>query len=228
MLGLIALSGHCEYTGRLREICSGAGYVVAADGGMRHLDRLGIRPDLLAGDMDSIPEELLRSTQDDRSIEIRRFGTRKDRTDSGIAAEAALSFGCDRLAFIGATGSRPDHVLANQMMAASIAGRGIPCLLTDGVTFMHTLTAGNSPLTLPLAGLREGQDVISIVPVNGDLAGLTIRNLEYPLLDRAVAFGSTEAVSNTVPSAGHPQNAEAELSLASGIAFVILTTADPA
>jgi thiamine pyrophosphokinase len=226
MFGMISLGGHCTYSDRLRSICAEAKYVIAADGGMKHLSALGIRPDSLVGDMDSIGESLLKDVQSDASIEVVRYDTRKNSTDSEIAAQTAMARGCSRLLFIGAAGSRPDHVLANQMMAAAIGEQGIPCILTDGTTTMFTVTAGNSPFRYPLEGLRADSDVLSIIPVMGDAVNLTIRNLEYPLDEPLVAFGSTRAVSNT-PSEFQVSDAEfAEISLDSGVVFFIHTPKD--
>lgn len=226
MLGLIALGGECTYTGRMRQLCSTTRYIVAADGGMKHLDVLGIKPDTLVGDMDSISGDLLLAAQDDPSIEVVEFSTRKNMTDSEIAVQTALSHGCDRLLFIGASGNRPDHVLANQMMAASIADRGIPCILTDGITFIYTITAGNSPFSYPLEDLQADSDVISIIPVKGDISNLSIHNLEYPLDKQLVNFGSTRAVSNAIHKNSSCGEEYASVSLDSGVVFFIHTPKD--
>lgn len=226
MFGLISLGGECSYTGRMRELCSKASYFVAADGGIKHLDALGIKPDTLVGDMDSISGDLLLAAQEDPSIEVVEFSTRKNMTDSEIAVQTAISRGCDRLLFIGVSGNRPDHVLANQMMAASIADHGIPCILTDGTTFIYTITAGNSPFSYPLEALQADMDVISIVPVKGDISNLSIHNLEYPLDEQLVNFGSTRAVSNTIRENSGFGKEYASVSLDSGVVFFIHTPKD--
>ena len=226
MLGLISLGGDCRCSSLLAARCAGAQLVIAADSGMKHLDALGIRPDLLVGDMDSIPTELLDAVQADATVEIARYSPRKSRTDSEIAVDAALARGCDRLVFLGAGGNRPDHVLANQMMAASLALRGIPCILSDGTTFMHTITTGNSPFHYPLSGLTTTRDVLSVVPVFGDITHLRISGLEYPLDNQPIRFGSTMAVSNTVPETASDDTSEAVVSVDSGVVFFIHTVND--
>ncbi|MHB1452449.1 MAG: thiamine diphosphokinase [Saccharofermentanales bacterium] len=226
MFGLVALGGQCIYTRRMRDLCTEAEFVVAADGGMKHLDALGIRPDTLVGDMDSIPDDLLLSARQDPAINVIEFNVRKDMTDSEIAMQAAITHGCGSLLLIGASGSRPDHVLANQMMAASTADRGIPCILTDGITYMYTIAAGNSPFFYPLEGLRVDTDVISIVPVLGDISNLSIRNLEYPLDEPLLDFGSTRAVSNTIRENSVCGAEYASVSLDAGVVFFIHTPKD--
>ncbi|MHB8962523.1 MAG: thiamine diphosphokinase [Saccharofermentanales bacterium] len=226
MLGLISLGGHCIYNEKLKEICAKAEFVVAADGGMKHLAALGIRPDILVGDMDSISGTLLMNVQSDPGIEVVRYDTRKNMTDSEIAVQNAISHACSSLLLIGASGSRPDHVLSNQMMAASIAQKGIPCILTDGITSIFTVTAENSPFRYPLQGLRVDADVISIIPVIGDARNLSIRNLEYPLPEPFLAFGSTRAVSNTICGSSGTGEEYAEISLDSGVVFFVHTPND--
>lgn len=225
MLGIIGLGGTCHDTPSLRKIIPRQYYAVAADSGLAHFKMLGITADLLVGDMDSITDSLLQESKKEH-LPIQQFDCRKDFTDSELAVEKALDHGCDSLLFIGAFGNRLDHMLSNQMMAASLAARGIPVVLTDGVTYFHTITPQNSPFVYPIHSLREKEDVLSMVPVGGDTTVITLKGFEYPLDRETVLFGSTRTVSNTVPPIKNRTMDQVTISLESGTVFFILTKSD--
>ena len=79
--------------------------IVAADGGLDHLKKLGRKPDLILGDFDSlgyVPE----------GAEV--YPVEKDDTDAMLAVRLGLEQGCDRFLLYGALeGDRVDHTLAN-------------------------------------------------------------------------------------------------------------------
>ena len=64
--------------------------VIAADAGITHLERLGVKPDLVLGDFDSLGH-----VPDLPDVEV--SPVRKDDTDSMLAARRALERGCDTL-----------------------------------------------------------------------------------------------------------------------------------
>lgn len=225
MLGIIGLGGICRDTPSLRKIIPSQYYAVAADSGMIHFNMLGIVPDMLVGDLDSISDSLLEQTRNEH-IPIEQYQSKKNQTDSEIAVQKALSGGCDSLLFLGAFGSRLDHMLSNQMMAVSLASRGIRVILTDGVTFFHTITGENSPFEFSIRDLREEEDVLSLVPMRGETVRVTLEGFEYPLDRETILFGSTRMVSNTVPSEKNRKTGQATVSIDSGIVFFIQTKTD--
>ena len=222
MFALIALGGNCVYSEELQVMARKCDKIIAADSGYVHLEHLGIKPENLVGDMDSIPDEYLARAKTDKTIHITEYDKKKDMTDSEIAGELAIKNGCDGILFIGAIGNRPDHVLGNQMYAVSLAMKGIQCVLTDGMTWFYTVTKKNSPFKIPTEGKLPEENIISIVPVNSDLKDVRISGLEYELESELLEFGSQRAVSNTIT--GSKNNAY--LSVSSGVAFLISTKED--
>ncbi len=225
MLGIIGLGGICHDTPSLRRTIPQKYYAVAADSGLAHFMMLGIASDLLVGDLDSISDSLLQQSKME-NLPIEQYDSKKNFTDSEIAVSKALDHGCDSLLFIGAFGNRLDHMLSNQMMAASLAIRGIPVILTDGVTFFHTITPQNSPFTFSSKSLHENEDVLSMVPVAGGTVVISLEGFEYPLDRETILFGSTRTVSNTVPPVKDRKTDQVTISLESGIVFFILTKSD--
>lgn len=99
------------------DIPSGA-YIIAADGGYSHLKRLGIKPDFILGDFDSLTEEL------PDNCEIYKADVRKDDTDMMLAVKKALSMGYNDITLCGALGGRLDHTIANIQTLEYIAAHG--------------------------------------------------------------------------------------------------------
>ena len=141
---VVVLSGDIRDDRTARSLLDAADLVICADGGARHLKRLGRLPDLLVGDMDSAAPADLQWIVD-RQVPVDRHPAEKDETDAELALLAAIN-GCrspgTRAGRAGAFGNRPDHVLANQLLAARLAAQGWRLLLTDGVSRLHTLVGG--------------------------------------------------------------------------------------
>lgn len=105
---VICGSGEDYSTEKLAEYCGRADVVIASDGGYDSLHKLGIRPDYLLGDFDSI-----KSSEIDESIEIERYRPEKDYSDSELAVMKALELKAARISLFGLTGSYFDHSFAN-------------------------------------------------------------------------------------------------------------------
>jgi thiamine pyrophosphokinase len=56
----IALIANGAFSSRLKEKMKAADLLFAVDGGLLHLDSLGLKPDLIIGDFDSAPEKIVK------------------------------------------------------------------------------------------------------------------------------------------------------------------------
>ena len=98
-------------------------YILAADGGLRHLQKLNIAPHGILGDFDSlgyVPRD------------ARVFPVEKDDTDAMLAVRLGLERSCDDFLLYGAMdGPRLDHTIANFQTLAFLAGQSVhkKCLL---------------------------------------------------------------------------------------------------
>jgi thiamine pyrophosphokinase len=233
----IVLSGQVLDDQGLGTWLAGRSLLVCADGGARHLYRLGILPDLLIGDLDSIrPQE--HAWLEAASIPVHKYPTAKDMTDSELAIEAALAIARERspdlppaameIVILAAFGSRPDHVLANQLMAANLASIGYKVVLTDGLSHLMAIH-GPDTRTIPLPLLANASWAVSAIPVSPLVTGLTYTGLRYPLHDATLTFGSSRAVSNepdpAILVADKKEPPAISIALASGTLIVILTPA---
>lgn len=93
-------------------------YIIAADGGYSRLKALGIRPDIVLGDLDSLQEPL------PEDCEIITVPCEKDDTDMLLAVRKALAAGYGSITLCGALGGRFDHTFANIQTLEFIAENG--------------------------------------------------------------------------------------------------------
>jgi thiamine pyrophosphokinase len=169
----------------------GAGFIVAADGGALGATRLGLRPDLVVGDLDSLaPSEVERIRRE--GIEVEAWPVTKDASDAELALRAALARDPVAVTILGALGgSRFDHALANVWLLALPEAAGREAALLDGRTRVRLLTA---PGRLDLSG-RPG-DLVTLLAFGGDADGVTTEGLAYPLRDEPLAAGPSRGLSN--------------------------------
>jgi len=85
--------------------------VIAADGGLLACREAGLAPDVVIGDMDSVPAAQLRQA-DLEGARIEVHPRDKDATDLELALDLAGGQSTDRLVVIGSGGGRLDHLLA--------------------------------------------------------------------------------------------------------------------
>jgi len=167
--------------------------VVAADGGAALTVALGLIPDLLVGDFDSIEPSLLDGWIR-TGVEYQRFEHHlKSETDTELAALAALRWKPQEIVIIGAIGGRVDHTLANVLLLTH------PALARSNVRIVD----GNEELFLakPRAWNRVAGspgDTLSLLPLGGDARGVSLEGLAYPLQNETLGRGRARGVSNVM------------------------------
>lgn len=109
--------------------CLSCDYVIAADGDARHCLNLGIRPDLIIGDMDSIDPDAESTYSGIEKISFRR---EKDSTDTECAIDKSLKRNYSQVTIFGGVGGRVDHTIGNLALAVKYAGR-VALVTKDGL-----------------------------------------------------------------------------------------------
>lgn len=165
--------------------------LIAVDGGANHLYKMGLVPDYIIGDMDSIEEEAFNHYNSEGCV-FEKFPTRKSETDAelGVILAEKMEFMC--LDIYASLGGRIDHEIANVLLLYYIQKKGIfPRIISDSEE-IHLLE--NDELAL------EGKagDIVSIIPIKGDAKGVTLRNLEYPLEEFDMEYSIPRGVSNVM------------------------------
>lgn len=171
----------------------GADLVIAADGGAGSLDRLGRAPDVLVGDLDSVaPRLVARLVVAGTGVE--RHPVDKESSDTELAVEMALGAGAASVIVLGAVGGeRLDHELANLLLLADPALAGHDVRAVRGTTQVRAVSGGER---LDLDGTVG--DLVTLLPVGGDAAGVSTGGLRWPLDDAALRLGRSRGLSNEV------------------------------
>ena len=180
----------------------GAGdLVIAADGGLVHTQVLGITPDVIVGDFDSLgfaPEG------------ANVFPVEKDDTDCMLAVRHGLAEGCDTFFLYGSLdGPRLDHTIANFQTLQFLAEKGAAGYLI-GKDFMLTVIK-DGQISFP----PSCQGTISVFCLGADAQGVTLRGLYYPLEEGTLTAGFPLGVSN------HFTGEDAEISVREGSLLVL-------
>lgn len=176
--------GNGEVSEKIKPLLPENAYVICADGGFRHMDKLGLTPDIIIGDMDSVKADL----HGEKTIV---YPVRKDFTDSEIAVNYAIDNGFSDLVLIGFTGTRMDHTLNNLFLLKGISERGVRAEIIDEHNIIRYAEKENI-----LHG-KKG-DIVSIIPIEGDVSGITTEGLDYPLFSGTLEFGKGRGVSNVM------------------------------
>jgi thiamine pyrophosphokinase len=181
--------------------------IICADGGARHLRRLGISPHIILGDFDSISGDDLNFFTN-AGAEVVKFPAEKDKTDTELAVDIAVDRGCSEITIIGGLGSRMDHTLANIFILKRMLERGAKGLVVDE---HNEITLIKDSITLK----KDEAYRLSLLPVTGSAEGVSTRGLYYPLHDAVLELGSTWGVSNEFVSD------EVEVTIKKGLLLVI-------
>lgn len=182
--------------------------IIAADGGAKHCLELGLRPAYVVGDMDSLSPEDIEELKS-RGAQFLVFPARKDFTDLELALQHARELHPDEILIYGALGARWDQTAANLFLPGAYPDLSIR--LVDGRQEIYYIRAGASRSIEGAPG-----DTVSLVPLSGAAQGITTQDLEYPLDDEDLVFGSTRGVSNIL------LKSPATVSLKSGLLLCIV------
>ena len=165
--------------------------IICADGGAQHALALGLMPEVVVGDLDSLSGEA-QATLVARGVELIRHPVKKDQTDLELAFSVAIARGATEILLLTALGGRLDQQLANILLLARPEWQSARLGLAEGNQLAWLL---RGPDELRLSG-RPG-DIFSFIPLSPTVQGLDLENVEWPLQNATVLFGSTLTISNT-------------------------------
>lgn len=179
-----------------RSLLSSDDYLIAADGGANHLLKMGILPDIVIGDLDSIDEDtLFELTSAD--VEIKQYSEDKDETDIELALRYAAELRPLSILIVGALGGRLDQTLANLSILTDPALPAVDIHLDDGVEQAFFCKASAAKRGQVEVRGRSG-DVVSLIPWNGLVEGITTEGLQWPLYGETLFPSKSRGVSNVM------------------------------
>lgn len=182
--------------------------LICCDGGLHHAKTLGLTPDYIVGDFDSVSQEVLEYYKE-KNVPILQFPARKDETDMQLGIRLALEKGTTDLILFGGIGSRFDHTLANAHLLLGLLKKGVRARLVDENNCVELV---DKPITIH----GKVGDVVSTIPLSMIVRGITLTGFEYPLTKRDIALDDDlVAVSNVLAKE------EATIYFTDGYLFVI-------
>lgn len=161
--------------------------IIAADGGVAHTQCLGLTPNIILGDFDSlgyIPE----------GAEV--HPVQKDDTDAMLSIKKGLALGCTRFVLYGSLdGSRVDHTMANFQSLLYLKNHGATGFLV-GLSQIAAVIQ-NQCITFPAH--FEGN--FSLFSLGDQARGVMLEGLHYNLENGTLTAGFPLGVSNSFTGA---------------------------
>ena len=167
---------------RLRTALHDTDYYIFCDSGLKHLEPLGVLPDLIVGDFDSHPVPHL-------PVETIRLPREKDDTDTMFAAREAQRRGFSEVLLLGAIGRRLDHSLGNVAILYWLAAQGMVGTIWDDYSELELVGQTG-------ASVSDSYPYFSLLNLGGTAKGVTIRHAKYPLEDAEIPWDYPYGVSN--------------------------------
>lgn len=189
----LVLNGQLEDYDYIREVMDYNTYelIIAVDGGANHLYRLGIMPNYILGDLDSIDDDI-RSYYEASDVVFKKFPTKKDETDAELAVWMVEEEGLLGIDIYAALGGRIDHELANIQLLYYILDRGMYPRIISEREEIYILRNEEMNLKGSIG------DIVSIIPVKGDARGITLANMEYSVEELDLKYSVTRGISNVM------------------------------
>jgi len=159
----------------LNQIADGD-FLVAVDGGLSHMTRHGLSPDLIIGDLDSAnPDDVSRFKA--QGVDIRKFPREKNETDLELALAAVLEMSFHTIWITAAFGKRLDQTLGNIFLLSSDDLANCDIRLIDG------------------------QQEVFLLPFGSPAKGIHTEGLKFPLANETLFPDQTRGISNRMNGA---------------------------
>ncbi|MBI2810261.1 MAG: thiamine diphosphokinase [Candidatus Melainabacteria bacterium] len=185
----IALVSNAPLAPSLKSRISKFPFLVAVDGGANHCREMGLTPDLILGDFDSIDPSTLNHFS---GVPQEKHPQDKDKTDLELALERVFHPLVEEVVVFGALQGRTDHSLGNLILLSRYPGK----LFFESE--QERLFIIDRQVTL---SLYIGQ-TLSLIPLNGPVKGINTQGLKWELregaLDKHFIGISNEALSTQV------------------------------
>ena len=170
--------------GMIRESLRKEDYLIFCDSGLRHMEQLQVKPDLIVGDFDSHENPHL-------DVETIVLPCEKDDTDTVYAVKEAVKRGFGDFLLVGAVGGRLDHTLGNVSILLYLDSLGLRGSILDDYSEMEIVS--KKPVSID-----GSYPFFSLLNITGCAKGVTVTGAKYPLKDAEITCEYQYGVSNEV------------------------------
>ena len=168
----------------IREKLCTEDYIIFCDSGLKHLDGLQTKPDLIVGDFDSHENPHL-------DVETIVLPCVKDDTDTVFAVKEAIKRGFEDFLLIGVVGARLDHTLGNVSLLLYLDSLGKTGCIIDDYSEMEIVSSKPTFIS-------NEYSFFSLLNITGCAKGITITGAKYELADAEITCEYQYGVSNEV------------------------------
>ena len=159
-------------------------YFVYCDAGLRHIEGIGLDPDLIVGDFDSAEDPHM-------GVETIVLPREKDDTDTFYAVKEAVKRGYDDFLLVGVIGGRFDHSMGNISILLYLDSIGKKGKIIDDYSEMEIVS--HEPVSID-----ESYSYFSLISLTGCGKGVNIKGAKYPLEDGLITCEYQYGISNEV------------------------------
>lgn len=184
--------------------------IIAVDGGLEAAKALGLEPDVIVGDFDTVKKEVLEDYRKKEHIVWDVHQPEKDETDTELALLRAQSIGCDEIVILGATGGRMDHMIGTIHLLFPCLQKGIEAYILDPQNRIYLIDGERHFRKESLWG-----NYISFLPLTEEIKGITLTGFKYPLVETDIEIGSSRCISNEL------EEDEGRITFTDGVLMVV-------
>ena len=170
--------------------------IIAVDAGLEAVKALGLEPDMIVGDFDTVKPEVLAYYRRMEHIVWDTHQPEKDETDTELALLKAQATGCTEVVVLGATGGRMDHMLGNIHLLFPCLQKGIEAYILDSQNRIYLIDKERT------FNRRE-------------IWGITLTGFKYPLHEKDIEIGTSLCISNEL------QGEEGAITFTDGVLIVV-------
>ena len=179
-------------------------FLIYCDGGLKHLEKLKILPNLIIGDFDSFKNPNL-------DIETIVLPREKDDTDTMAAVKEGIERGYKDFLLLGVIGERLDHSLANVSILLYLDSLNLKGKIIDDYSEMLLVSKKEELVS-------DEFSYFSLINILSNAKGVNVIDAKYPLIDATLPTTYQYSVSNEVLP-----NKVSKISLKEGTLLLIKT-----
>lgn len=180
-------TGGSIFPENITEHPKGDDLIIAADSGLLNATSLGVTPDILLGDLDSLGD-----TEAPKNTEVLRVPAEKDFTDTQLAVDTAIKKGASEIVIVGGLDGRLDHTLSNLAILEELSEKRIHAHITNGANRVRYISSTSTLIP------RSGYKYLSLLCLSEKVKGVSVEGCKYPLKNATLKRSFQYAISNEI------------------------------